>query len=412
MKRTILAASLLLLMAVVWVGWHEFHQPEAVALTPTLTGETEYCLSCHADLAQISVSHPVETYGCVRCHGGERLALDADLAHSTLRGGSNPSDLSVVETSCGGPSCHSGPPETNRNQVQRLANNLQVTYAGAIAAVRYDAGLQPDLKAVEGLVAVEDNGTPAQSSLQALALFDPSQNSSSPIQAFVNDCLTCHLSAQPLKGNVFYRQTGCAACHVATATGESGPQVHRLSTAIGYQQCNTCHNRGVYDVQAVHFTFRTDQPANRQQEYYPPGAPFTRCEYRLDCADCHTRQEIMGDGRLYGSMADARYIQCRTCHGTLDELPLTHTISQPDELALRLASLNPAILLRVGDTVIITEQGEPLWNTRQKPDRSFELIGKATAQHFTFRPVKGTACQQKVDQQDSHYCHACHIIQP
>jgi heterodisulfide reductase subunit A len=44
--------------------------------TPLVTAN---CLTCHADLPEISASHPVASFGCVSCHGGERLALDADL---------------------------------------------------------------------------------------------------------------------------------------------------------------------------------------------------------------------------------------------------------------------------------------------------------------------------------------------
>ena len=101
-------ASVFLLAVLLVVAYAEQRSPERVRLVPTLTGEPEYCLSCHADLPEISSSHPIETFGCVSCHGGEGLALEADLAHSTMRGGRNPSDLSVVEASCGGSDCHSG----------------------------------------------------------------------------------------------------------------------------------------------------------------------------------------------------------------------------------------------------------------------------------------------------------------
>ena len=85
------------------VAWYvEYQKPDVVELIPSLTGQPEYCLTCHEDLPEISASHSVDAVGCVSCHGGERLALDADLAHSTMRGGANPSDLSVVEASCGG----------------------------------------------------------------------------------------------------------------------------------------------------------------------------------------------------------------------------------------------------------------------------------------------------------------------
>src|SRR5512138_1592419 len=106
MKRSLLLIGAALLLASVLAAWWlNARQPEPVALIPTLTGQVEYCVTCHADLPQISSSHPVKTFGCVVCHGGERLALNADLAHSTMRGGANPSDLAVVEQSCGGSSC-------------------------------------------------------------------------------------------------------------------------------------------------------------------------------------------------------------------------------------------------------------------------------------------------------------------
>jgi hypothetical protein len=159
------------------------------------------------------------------------------------------------------------------------------------------------------------------------------------------------------------------------------------------------------------FTERSDQPADRLQDYYQPIAQFTRCEWTLDCIDCHTRQEAMGDGNLYSHKTDIQYVQCRTCHGTLDELPQTYEIQDPNDLALRLAFLNPVIDLKIGDTILVTEKGEPLWNIRQLPDGNFEMFGKATGSQFYFRPVKGTACTQKTDEQESRYCHECHAIE-
>ena len=90
MRRIIFFSALLFTLTLLVAGWVEYRRTQPVALTPSLTGETEYCLTCHADLHEISAIHPMKTFGCVRCHGGERPALDADLAHSTMRGGRNP----------------------------------------------------------------------------------------------------------------------------------------------------------------------------------------------------------------------------------------------------------------------------------------------------------------------------------
>ena len=159
------------------------------------------------------------------------------------------------------------------------------------------------------------------------------------------------------------------------------------------------------------FVERTDQPNDRLHDYYQPIAQFTQCEYTLDCVDCHTRSEVMGDGDLHANQKDIQYVQCKTCHGTLTELPLTRTLTDSNDVAFRMAFLNPVIDLKIGDTIIVTEKGEPLWNTRQLPDGTFEMVGKSTKQYFTFRPVMGTTCQQNPGEQESHYCHECHAVE-
>jgi hypothetical protein len=415
-QRIIFIASVLLLAAFGLAYWLEARAAEPVALTPTLTGQTEYCLTCHADLPEISSSHPVETFGCVICHGGERLALDAGLAHSSLRGGKNPSDLSVVQQSCGGENCHSGVPADDRDHIQRVMTSLQSTYTGAITRLRYTFGAQSDLTPHFGAIAVADDTLPSATGITALEAFNPAAESSLLLQTFGQTCLTCHLNSNPREGAPYNRFTGCAACHspasqLPTEEGQGEVELHNLTTIIPYTQCNTCHNRGNYDLRQMTFVERTDQPTDRLQNYYQPIAQFTQCEYTLDCIDCHTRTEAMGDGDIHATQADMQYVQCKTCHGTLTELPLTKTLTDSDELAFRLAQLNPVVDLKPGDTILVTDQGEPLWNTRLLPDGTYELIGKATRQQFIFRPVMGSACQQDPAQQESQYCHACHAVE-
>ena len=409
-----LVAAFFLLLAVLAAGWQEANRVQPVALTPTLTGQVEYCLSCHADLPEISPAHPLETFGCVLCHGGERLALEANLAHSTMRGGRNPSDFSVVEAACGGADCHSGSAEANRDHIWRAMSSIQSTYAGAIANIRYTFGAQPDLSPRYAVTAIDDYLVSSPQAVASLLAFEPTQENLPPVQKFGENCLTCHISAQPPAGNAYARLSGCAACHTPTAGLDitaGVTQLHRLTTSIPYTQCNTCHNRGNYNLRSMTFEERTDQPADRLHDYYQPIAQFVRCEWTLDCIDCHTRLEAMGDGDLYGSKLDIQYTQCRTCHGTLDELPLTRTITSLDDLALRQAFLNPVLDLKVGDTILVTEKGEALWNARLLADGSYELFGKATGQRFTFRPVLGSECQQNPAEQESRYCQQCHAVE-
>jgi len=404
MRRGLILASLLLFVATGFTVLRQSRSLKPVGNTPSLTGQVEYCLTCHADLPVISQSHPVETFGCVLCHGGEPMALTADLAHSTLRGGGNPSDLTVVEASCGGEKCHNGTPQVNRDHIQRVATSLQATYAGAIAQVRYAFGAQPDLTARMGVYAID-----------GLSAFDPTAESSPAIQSFGMNCLYCHLTAQPMVGDEYSRWSGCSACH-SPAPREDGTQVHQLTTSMAYTQCDTCHNRGNYSLLDIQFHPREDAPTDRLHDYYQPIAEFTRCEWTLDCIDCHTRQEAMGDGHIYNNKKEIQYIRCRTCHGTIESLPLTYTIGDENDLAMRLAFLNPKVDLKVGDTILMTDKGELLWNIRMLPGvegttPTYELFSKATGQRLTFIPVMGSTCQQQPDQQDARYCHECHATQ-
>jgi hypothetical protein len=422
MKRLIAIASGLFLLTLVIIFWTRSRQPKPVELVPTLTGQPEYCLTCHSDLPEISPSHPVKTFGCVTCHGGEPLALNADLAHSSMRGGNNPSDFSVVNESCGGSDCHGGDPTDYRDHIQRATTSVQATYAGAIANIRYTFGAQPDLIARFGIRAVQDDHITTSTGLPFLQQFDPTKETNPSIQAFASNCLDCHLYADPLPGQEYQRLTGCAACHspgptqsewspYSDQTKQTDVTVHTLTTAIPYTQCNTCHNRGNYDLRTITFVPRTDHPTDRLHDYYQPIAQFTRCEWTLDCVDCHTRVEAMGDGDIHSNKSEIQYTQCRTCHGTLEELPKTRTITDENDLALKLAFLNPVIDLKIGDTILVTDQGEALWNIRLLPDGTYELFGKATGERFTFNPVKGTSCLQKPDEQESRYCHECHSVE-
>jgi hypothetical protein len=417
MRKLIFISSGILLLTLSFAWWMNSRQPKPTELIPTLTNQPEFCLTCHADLPEISMSHPVKAFGCVKCHGGERLALEENLAHSTMRGGANPSDLSVVEESCGGSSCHSGSAADDRHHIQRVTTSIQSTYAGAIANIRYMFGAQTDLTARFGISAITDGET--KTGITSLAAFDPLSEENPSLQKFGENCLSCHINAVPRAGEVYARQTGCAACHspltptplpAGEGQGERA-QVHNLTTAISYTQCNTCHNRGNYDLRTMTFIERDDHPTTRLQDYYQPIAHFTQCEYTLDCVDCHTRDEVMGDGDLHASKKDIQYTQCKTCHGTLTELPLTKTLTDPNDIAFRISFLNPVMDLKLGDTIIVTEKGEPLWNARALPDGTYEMIAKATQQQFTFKSVMGSGCTQTGEDQSSAYCHTCHAVE-
>ncbi len=406
-------------------------------VVPQMTGKPELCVTCHIGLQEISPSHPVEVFGCITCHGGNALALDADQAHAGMRGDKNPSDLSVVEQSCG-QGCHSGLEDETKNHVEGVLRSLQATYAGGIAAVRYSFGAQPDETPIYGVHSVTDDHIVTPHGLTSLSTFP--RNSDYPIdQKFAENCLDagCHLSEPPRSEPYFYRSTGCAACHIVYENDglyqgddptiprdEPGHmRVHQLTTAVPFYQCNHCHNRGNYSLRQMEFLLREDVPpagkplsdqmpeeGRRLIEYYQPIGEFTLCEWELDCIDCHTSQEAMGDGDIHPNQYEMQYTQCQTCHGTLTELPHVVTVTAKNTTALRQARLNPNYDLQVGDQVIVTERGELLGNVKLI-NGQYMLTGKASGKVYPFNPVLGSGCEQDGTRQDSAYCHQCHAYQ-
>lgn len=432
MDRRLVVAAIALLLVSVFAILVQVNAPAAKSITPTLTNKPELCLTCHDGIEEISPSHPIETFGCVSCHGGNALALDKDLAHTGMRGGTNPSDFSVVEASCGGSQCHSGSAADHNDHIQRSITSIQGTYAGAIAQVRRSFGAQPDDIAHYGIYAIVDDQAVSPKAVPSLDKFDPTAtNDPQPVKTFYDNCLTCHLTAEPVMQPYMYRDTGCSACHTPYASDglyhgddptidktEAGhASVHQLTTKMPYTTCNTCHNRGNYSLKQMTFLPRPDLPTsgsplpeNRLHDYYQPIGQFTKCEWELDCIDCHTSTEAMGDGDLYSSKFDIQYMQCRTCHGTLTELPQTVTITDPNDVELRRAQLNGNYNLQVGDTVLLTERGEKFGSIKLIDGKLIQTL-KVSGAQYAIPLVKGSACLQKPDEQASHYCHECHAVE-
>src|SRR5258708_3365572 len=109
------------------------------------------------------------------------------------------------------------------------------------------------------------------------------------------------------------------------------------------------------------FLQRHDLPAQstlspehqRAYEYYQPIGKFTKCEFELDCIDCHTAKEVMGDGTLHNNKGEAQYIQCQTCHGTRDSLPSQVSIQQAFSQVTPSAPISSS-----ASAVMISQQGD------------------------------------------------------
>jgi hypothetical protein len=281
------------------------------------------CLSCHQGIERISVNH---TEDCGACH-----VRPEDRKRGVLKDHQrivrNPSDPAWVETFC--LSCH-------EEEVRRVQASLHATMAGIINQTRYLWGAQT-------------RAAPARyglsGPLQPLPLPRDTHYPEKPAD-LVDDflrrrCLRCHIHASGMEGPGLYRASGCAACHViydhdgcykgadqAISPSLSGyPARHAFTTRIPNLQCLRCHNQnhvgadyeGWFE-RDYHRTYRPPmnegKPALRLYgQGYHGLAPDIHRKRGLWCIDCHHKQDVMGDGRIYSFQMEVPKRTCAQCHG-------------------------------------------------------------------------------------------------
>lgn len=427
------------------IASYQNRKPEIINLILP-NGKVERCKTCHIGIEEISNSHPSNTFGCAVCHGGNPLSLDESTAHAQMYGASHPGSLNVVSTSCGGGAnaekCHSGNQEQAKNEVDLVKTSIMSTKAGELSVVRMMFGLDKT-KDVPGLTKGQE------------AFLYPNPLQGRPNESgFKQDCLSqCHQSggtipllthhpqqgtAQSNKNSVSngkLQGNGCEACHVLTnpthtyigndttikANSINHGMVHRLTTQIPYTQCNQCHNQGNHDALKMGFTVRPDMAkvvrdwkagdttwTDRLSDYYLPSELFARCEVSLDCIDCHTRQDVMGDDKLHTSQYDAVHIQCLDCHGTKEKLPLSKKIENLKDLAFEEQITNPQFpALQLGDEILMTAKGEELPFLRHTGDNWIQT-SRVTGKTFKIPLVVGSSCKQTSAEQGADSCHKCH----
>lgn len=294
------------------------------------------CLSCHDGIERIAETPIMGTFACTFCHKGNGEEKNDKLAaHKGMF--ANPSDLRVVDNTCG--TCHA-------DDVKNSKSSLHATMAGMISSTRYGFGAQ-DRKSIYGTYAVSSQLTDRPGSVPKLAQipkYDPKQpdsaTNSSGDDYLRNQCLRCHLWSGGNQATGDYRGSGCAACHVVYSdkgSYEGGdkaidkskpgrPKLHRITTKIPEYQCLHCHNRGGRTGVSFVGTMESDNygtpyKADGSKQDSLHGKQYNHLtkdvhfEKGMTCVDCHTKQDLHGDGRIYQKKENAVEVRCETCHG-------------------------------------------------------------------------------------------------
>jgi hypothetical protein len=313
--------SVLLLSGFSWLIFSEIQLKRPEKLAVTAAGNIDMCLNCHKD-EKLDPAHDSAVIGCSVCHLGNPLAVTEEEAHKGMV--LNPGDLRHVEKTCSVEGCHPG-------DVHKVKNSLMATNRGILGTLLYYWG--------------ESDSQDTDLTVEELLKSD---ETSLALDYFRKLCATCHLWKQKndLPGVAeFFNQKGggCSACHYSvpgeagmvtvTEADDSGEELppkkklHPLITAkVQTANCVRCHNRsgriglsymGLFESEGYGTPYEKGGLNSRQlpgARFYLEIADDVHHSKGMECIDCHTRNEIMGDGTSYAHYEDQLEISCNMCH--------------------------------------------------------------------------------------------------
>ena len=280
---------------------------------------------------------------CIQCHKGKSDGKTKEDAHTGMY--ANPSDFRIVGETCG--TCH--PDEVSNNK-----KSIHATMSGMISGTRYDNAAQDTKNSIYATYDItdDDGNVPkkkgAVRSLKQLPTYDPSKPLSMTNHLaddyLRNQCLRCHLWSSGHERDGDYRGSGCAACHVIYSDNgiyegrdkaiakdqKDRPRFHRITSKIPEYQCIHCHNRGGRTGVSFIGTMESDaygSPWSTEVgkkggkklhgKYYNHLTADVHYQKGMTCIDCHTKQDLHGDGNIYQKKEQAVEIECEDCHGTV-----------------------------------------------------------------------------------------------
>ena len=128
----------------------------------------------------------------------------------------------------------------------------------------------------------------------------------------------------------------------------------------------------------------------------------------MDCTDCHTQFDIMGDGNLYSKQHEAVEIRCETCHGDSSSYPYISQISDPNDSAIRVSKHYKKGSNKVGDWMAVSSRNRKMTNVKVQNGRMV-TIGKQTGWVHEIPLVKDSRDAHSIPQHQSRLeCSACH----
>jgi hypothetical protein len=376
-----------------------------------LNSQASTCESCHLGIEQVSHTHPV----CVSCHRGNPQAKRKELAHRTMYGPKNPSVPVYWEKSCG--ACH-------LYQLGRMRSNLMYTNTGMIKNIQLTwEGEDGRLYAGYGDWVFDAKGN--ERKLESVAELDNISG-----ELYRKFCSLCHVGIETWGTYSTNHASGCAACHFpyndrATYEGKD-PTVrgkppysasHAMEKLPDNQVCFRCHNRsgrialsytGLNDGNNSMVPTKNGLPGPvlisglRNATHIAPDVHFAA---GMDCIDCHTSRDVMGDGYAYENMYLQTEISCEDCHSGPNKAPRYREIIRENDEAIR-ESQSYKIQMRPGMKMMLTAKGRTYSNGFYRDGTVF-VLGKRSGKLFKSKVITGTP-EHTVVGHGRMECYACH----
>ncbi len=128
----------------------------------------------------------------------------------------------------------------------------------------------------------------------------------------------------------------------------------------------------------------------------------------MDCTDCHTQLDIMGDGNLYSKQHEAVEIRCETCHGDSLAYPSIAQITEPGDAAIRVSKYYKGGSNKVKDWMAVSAHSRKMTNVKVQDGRMV-AIGKQSGKVHEIPLVKDFLDAHAIPQHQSRLeCSACH----
>jgi len=282
------------------------------------------------------------------------------------------------------------------------------------------------------------------------------------------ECLRCHTGSKGRSKRGDYRGIGCASCHIPYSNDgyyEGGDKkiskkpghmlVHSIQSSrevkvtvheqeysgVPVETCSTCHNRGKRIGVSYQGLMETEYQATFDDEGNGQPKLHTKRYLHLQedvhyqkgmlCQDCHTSNDLHGDGFLSGANLGAVEVECQDCHGTTSAYPWELPLGYSDEFnttaatgAERGTTKTIAEYLKMGtvsdpqDGHLLTARGNPLIHTAKKGNHV--IMHLASGKDIELTPLKALKEEEKLskeaivamDQIEAHTteleCYTCH----